>query len=83
MRKKSRLISATAFLLSYLGAAIIPFSDLQASEGQEKWFICHNGNTIEVATPAVLNAHLNHGDPMGVCGGGNDDEVTGAGDNPA
>ncbi|MCH7859804.1 MAG: prepilin-type N-terminal cleavage/methylation domain-containing protein, partial [Candidatus Marinimicrobia bacterium] len=38
--------------------------------GQEAWLVCHNGNTIEVANPAVLNAHLEHGDYLGECNDG-------------
>jgi hypothetical protein len=34
--------------------------------GQTKVLICHNGNTIEVAEPAV-SAHLAHGDTLGAC----------------
>ncbi len=35
--------------------------------GQEKWEICHNGNDIIIADPAVMQAHLDHGDCLGVC----------------
>jgi hypothetical protein len=38
-----------------------------AGKGQDKWTICHNGNTIEVADPAVMQAHLDHGDCLGHC----------------
>ena len=32
--------------------------------------ICHNSNEISVAAPAVINAHLNHGDTLGTCPAG-------------
>ena len=35
--------------------------------GQEKWDICHNGRDISVADPAVMQAHLDHGDCLGSC----------------
>ena len=38
----------------------------QASAQVERVTICHNGNTMEVAAPAVP-AHLNHGDTLGPC----------------
>jgi hypothetical protein len=34
--------------------------------GNIKMPMCHNGNNIEVALPAVA-AHLNHGDTLGLC----------------
>lgn len=34
-----------------------------------KWTVCHSGRTIAVANPAILQAHLDHGDPMGICAG--------------
>jgi hypothetical protein len=37
-------------------------------KGQEKVTICHKGQTIAVAEPAV-QAHLKHGDAMGPCYG--------------
>jgi hypothetical protein len=36
-------------------------------QGQPKVTICHKGQTLEVAAPA-LNAHLAHGDTIGPCG---------------
>jgi hypothetical protein len=35
-------------------------------QGQTKVVICHKGQTLEVAEPAV-QAHLNHGDTVGAC----------------
>jgi hypothetical protein len=35
--------------------------------GQQKWIVCHNGREIEIADPAVLNAHLAHGDCISTC----------------
>lgn len=37
-----------------------------ASNGQDKFDVCHNGHTINIAEPAV-RVHLNHGDTMGSC----------------
>ena len=34
--------------------------------GHHKVTLCHKGNTISVAPPAV-KAHLNHGDKLGAC----------------
>ena len=34
--------------------------------GQEKVTVCHKGQTLEVAKPA-LQAHLDHGDTLGPC----------------
>jgi hypothetical protein len=35
-----------------------------------KWLVCHNGQTLCIAKPAV-QAHLNHGDQLGTCSNGN------------
>lgn len=39
----------------------------EVEEEQEKIAVCHKGKTIYIATPA-LDAHLAHGDTVGVCG---------------
>ena len=49
-----------------LGVIVTPAPDMGASQGQRKVIICHRGNTLEVAEPAV-QAHLNHGDTLGAC----------------
>ncbi len=38
----------------------------QFNNKNNKWLVCHNGNTICVAEPAVA-AHLAHGDELGNC----------------
>lgn len=48
-----------------------------AYAGQPKTTICHNGNTITVANPAVLNGHLGHGDTIGSCEGTGGESGTG------
>jgi hypothetical protein len=49
-----------------LGALFIAGNHSDANGPDKKVVICHKGNTIEVAEPAV-NAHLNHGDTIGAC----------------
>lgn len=51
---------------------------LQLHAGQSKTTLCHKGKTtITVADPAVVNAHMNHGDSEGACPG--DSSGAGAG----
>ncbi len=47
---------------------------------QPKVEICHNDVTIVVALPAVLNAHLAHGDTIGSCEGAGGEGGTGGGE---
>lgn len=44
---------------------------------QEKITICHNDHNITVAKPAVINAHLKHGDTIGSCEGTGGEESSG------
>lgn len=57
------------------------FYPIKGNAGMPKYDVCHNGNTINVASPAVLNAHLDHGDTLGACSeeGGEGDSDEGAG----
>ncbi len=55
--------------------------------GQQSWVICHvTGSpnnpeeTITVAEPSILQAHLNHGDSLGECSGVEEDESGAGGD---
>lgn len=38
-----------------------------APQGQPKTTLCHRGVEITIADPAVINAHLDHGDCIGLC----------------
>lgn len=49
-----------------VGVMAVPAVDTGAAPGQRKVIICHKGQTLEVAEPAV-QAHLNHGDTLGPC----------------
>jgi hypothetical protein len=42
-------------------------SESEVEEEREKTAVCHKGKTIYISTSAV-NAHLAHGDTLGVCG---------------
>lgn len=44
--------------------------DVRCGNNNDKVAICHNNNTICVASAAVQD-HLNHGDKLGACTGGN------------
>lgn len=55
----SRMIAAV------LGLALLPITAV-AMAGQQKVLVCHNGNTLSIAAPA-LDAHLGHGDDSGPC----------------
>lgn len=44
--------------------------------GRTKVKVCHNGNTLTIASPA-LNAHVAHGDTVGKCGDDEDDDDNG------
>ena len=49
-----------------LGALFVPSGSSDAGDPPKKVVLCHKGNTIEVAEPAV-DAHLKHGDTLGAC----------------
>ena len=49
-----------------VGVMAVPTVDMGAAPGQKKVRICHKGQTLEVAEPAV-EAHLRHGDTLGPC----------------
>ncbi len=42
-------------------------TSIAVGEGEKKTAICHNGNDLIVADPAVYQAHLDHGDCAGTC----------------
>ncbi len=48
-------------------AIVFCLTALAIGEGEDQMTICHNGREITVAEPAVLQAHLDHGDCLGVC----------------
>ena len=54
------------WLVAGLGVLAVPAVDTGAAPGQKKVTICHRGQTLEVAEPAV-EAHLRHGDTLGPC----------------
>lgn len=41
--------------------------DTGQQNGQDKITICHKGETLHVADPSILKAHLAHGDTLGKC----------------
>ncbi len=50
-----------------IGAMLVLAPGISASAGQPKVDICHKGDTINIAEPAV-QAHVNnHGDTVGAC----------------
>lgn len=62
-------------------AALLLCSAPALAEGQELVTICHvppgnpgNAHEITVANPAVIQAHLNHGDYLGECEGSDDSD---------
>ena len=57
--------AAVAPSLAQLGAESLRAKKGQG-KGQDKVTICHKGQTIQVAAPAV-KAHLKHGDSLGAC----------------
>lgn len=63
--KRVTMTTIAAFVFSGLALSA------QAGKGQEKVTICHvtgsGSHTITVANPAVVNAHLKHGDSIGEC----------------
>jgi hypothetical protein len=77
--ERSRVTSGSAALLAsfvlVLSAACqgATQSDVEGSTQavQTRVTICHKGQTITVAEPAVA-AHLRHGDTVGACGAGAD-----------
>jgi len=48
------------------GSKTVRVMDISSGKNGANLLVCHNGNTIAVATPAVP-AHLNHGDNLGSC----------------
>src|SRR5213075_1015590 len=48
------------------GSKTVHIMDISSGKKGANILVCHNGNTIAVATPAVP-AHLNHGDMLGSC----------------
>ena len=48
------------------GVILISGSHSDAGGPPKKVVICHKGQTLEVAEPAV-QAHLSHGDSLGAC----------------
>ncbi len=57
-------------------AAITDFIVPAAHAKQQKITICHNGHSITVAKPSIVNAHLRHGDIIGSCEGIGGEEST-------
>jgi hypothetical protein len=55
-----------AWGLALTGFSLVPATHIEAGPGQKKVTLCHKGQTLEVAEPAV-QAHLNHGDTLGPC----------------
>jgi hypothetical protein len=48
------------------GSKTVRVKDISSAKNGANILVCHNGNTIAVATPAVP-AHLNHSDMLGSC----------------
>ena len=65
MRRITRFESLIIVLA--LAGACLPWATVAIGEGQDKDVICHRGNEITVADPAILQAHLLHGDCVGTC----------------
>lgn len=71
---RSRAVTAAIFccacvvLYPFFAAAAQPADDKKETltPVEPKVTICHKGNTITVALPAV-DAHLRHGDTLGAC----------------
>jgi hypothetical protein len=63
---RTRKLKSSLFLIVLAGAFLLPSGSSDAGDPPRKVVICHKGNTLEVAEPAV-QAHLNHGDSLGAC----------------
>lgn len=64
MKTSSFKVFASAVL--FTSVVLIPGSHSDAGDPPKKVVICHKGQTLEIAEPAV-QAHLNHGDTLGAC----------------
>jgi hypothetical protein len=63
---KTKRYKAMLYGAVLVGLTLAPGLTNGGGNGQVKVTICHKGQTLEVAEPAV-QAHLNHGDSLGPC----------------
>ena len=63
---KTHSLKKLVWTIAIAGAALVPGGYSDAGDPPRKVVICHKGQTLEVAEPAV-QAHLDHGDTLGAC----------------
>ena len=63
---KTKWLKATIMVVVGMFATMGLQSKIDAGADPKKVSVCHKGQTLEVAEPAV-QAHLGHGDTLGPC----------------